>query len=189
MEVGEAKRLLSDYQQRLEGLTQGLQTVYGMGTAQLENFSRLQHPNEWEKYGDEVKSIIEQRKQTKVVSPEDYEEAIEVVKGRHFSDYVDARAQEMLQTAPTTEGVGPGGNLNMNEPDTRQIPENYKAILDRAGLTMRDLEQHIATRRAKYGDNVTVEKWLQMAANDDVVWDGRKLVSTDLTAKKDKPSG
>jgi hypothetical protein len=124
-----------------------------------------------------------------VIEPGDYNEAIDVVKGRHFTDYVDARAQQMLESAPTTEGVGTGGGLNMSEPNNREIPENYRKILDRAGLTMRDLEEHIATRRTKYGDNITVEKWLENAANSDVIYDGKKYVTHDLTAKKEKPSG
>ena len=188
LEAGQARRALQQYQQRIEGLTQGLQTVYGMGTAQLENFSRLQHPKEWEKYGDEIGKLIEQRKAQKIITPDDYKEAIDIVKGRHYSDYVDARAQEMLNSAPTTEGVGTATGTNMNEPNRYEVPDNYRAVLDRAGLKLKDVEDMIARRRAR-GDNITVEKWLEMAANDDIVYDGDKYITRDLTTKKAKQSG
>jgi hypothetical protein len=179
-----AKVMMQQYGERMQPVFQGMRTLYDMGTSQLENFSKMETKREWEKYGTEIKEIIDARKQAKVLEPADYTEAIEIVKGRHFQDYVEEKAQQMLSGVPTTEGVGDGGLTGMAGDNIPQIPENYKAVLEDNGMSMKDVEEMVARRRAQ-GDNITVEKWLEMASRQQIVRDGPgKYVTENLTGGK-----
>jgi hypothetical protein len=182
IEAGTLKNLNRQYEQRVSGLMQGMETLYNQNVTMFEQSSRIQNPQIWEKYGKEITAEIEQVKKNKVLDAADYNRAIEIVRGRHYKDFVEAEAQRMLETTPTSDGVGDGG-LQVGTTADHEIPEHWKEILARNDMNLDSVRAMIAKRQAN-GDNITLEGYLKMMENQTLVRDDKGYTTRDLISKK-----
>jgi hypothetical protein len=164
------KALNENIQQRVSSYEQAFRHLYRIGTENLEGASRIQHPQEWERYGDEIKAEIERRKQHKLIEPSDYDEVVNAVRAAHWRDYVQDEAERMILNAPESDlsggAVSTGGSSG---DDIAEIPDDWRQLLADSGLKPRDVQDMLNRRKAKYGSAPSLSEYVEMMRRGKVV--------------------
>ena len=190
--VGDAERFMSDNQQHREIQTAALHTLYDQNLSIFEQNSRLRHPKEWEKWGKEVTTIIERRKQTKALEAADFDEAIQMVRANHIDEIAEERAQQMLTTMPASEGAGVVAGTTPENLDNMEIPENWKQMYRENGLIDAQGRPTQTTIDSCKKRQISVEKFFKMMENHQVVKDGPniyKAYDLDVVRTKEPTNG
>jgi len=187
VQVGTARTMQENFDQRVTGIQQGVKYLYEQNLSILETSSRLQNSQIWEKYGKELEDIIEQRKQTKIVTGEDFKEAIQVIRGRHWRELVDTEVQQRLADLPTTETALDGGTPLVVGNEALEIPEHWKQIYEKNGLNLRSIQEMLIRREQKYpGTTPSLKDYLKQMDTTQFIADDKGLHVHDIAIKDHK---
>lgn len=179
------KGILANVDTRFKGFEQAVQHLYTQNVGNLELLSRQANATEWEKYGKEIKDIVEENKKTQVVDANTYENAIAVVRGRHVQDLVQEGVQQYLQNAPQGDITTTGGGGTPVSGEPIELPENYKRWLAENQLSIADIQRSLDRRKDHYGEHATptLIEYIEQMVNSKTIQDGRQFKSFDLTEK------
>jgi hypothetical protein len=185
VEVGQARALARNYEQRFENFGAGLQQLYAGSVARDEQMSRMVHKDVWDRHGKELKAEIEKRKQYKVITAEDYDEAVDLVRGRHIKEYAEPLVQQAIQNAPPADVGVAGTAIGEGTGPMPELPEHWKPHLVSGWGSVeggiRAIQDMLRKRREEYGDTTTFEQYMEMMTRDELVRDDKGWKSFDLT--------
>jgi len=169
------KYLKSNVDQRFGNLETAAMQLYSTNVDNLLSNAELRHPQVFEKWGKEIKEIVDEQRQNRIVSATDIQEAIERVRARHIDEIAEERAKQMLNNMPVTEGIGESSVMGDGVDESQEIPEAWQAIFKEHGIT-----NDMARRRCA-DSNISMKKYVEMMQNHQIVRDGpNKYVSYDL---------
>jgi hypothetical protein len=179
------KGLMDNVEQRFKGFEQAVQHLYGQNVGNLELLSRQANTTEWDKYGPEIKTLIEEAKNTQVVDANTYTNIISIVRGRHVEDLVQEGVQQYLQNAPQGDITSTGGEGVPITGEPIDLPDNWKRWLEENDLTLADIQRSLDRRLDFYGPNATpsMKEYIEQMMQSKTIRDGRQFKSYDLTEK------
>lgn len=187
VQVGAARTMQENFNARVGGIEQAAKHLYEQNVSILETNSRLQNPQLWEKYGKELEEIVGQRKQTTIITANDFKEAIDVIRGRHYRDLIDNEVQQRLADLPTTETALDGGAPLMAGDEALEIPEQWKNMYEKNGLNLRDIQAMLTRREQKYpGTTPSLKEYLKQMETTNFIADGREIKVSDIAIKDHK---
>ena len=174
------KELARNMESRYQNLVGAAQQIYQGQATQYETLSKMADKNIWDKYGPEVQKEVEAMKQVKVVDADDYQRAIDIVKGRHIQDYVKEGVDVYMQNAPPTDiSGGSGGGTGMSPPEA-EIPEHWQKHLSDNGITKADIVSMLNNRRDYYGSAPSFEEYMTDMDNHTLIRDDKGWRADDL---------
>jgi len=181
-----AKAFFQNYNDRFQNFASGVGEMYKGQLSMLEQNSKLLYPKIWEKYGKEIKDEIAELNKTKVITGDDYDRVISMIKGRHIDDFLEEKVQQHLQNIPPGDPGAPGaqgGAALQNQPN---MPESWQKYLRDAGLTVRDIQGMLDRRRDNYGYAPSLEEYFKQMEQHQIIKDEKAYKTFDLIPENKK---
>lgn len=165
-------------------LSPQMQQIFTQNAQNARELIRQSEHEMFDSYGPEIDQLIgqmplEQR------SPENVRLAVQVVRGRHVDEIADKRAKAKIDQMQEQFGMRADGTVTPSPTgasrpdgvdfDISKLPENYARILQKEGITARDLSTFLMKTECEprgISLKTAFDEWMENATKGDYVMPG-----------------